>query len=129
MINNQVVTSWFPDRERAGAIGFYVSGQFIGLAFLQPLLLWLVVTDGWRAVFYTTGLGGILWGFVWLTYYRGPRESKRVNAAELELIESGGGLVDLGSAPPTNKPSSAGPIWAPYSGIASCGASISASSR
>jgi len=34
MINNQVVTSWFPDRERAGAIGFYVSGQFIGLAFL-----------------------------------------------------------------------------------------------
>ena len=23
-INNQVVTSWFPDRERAGAIGFYL---------------------------------------------------------------------------------------------------------
>ncbi len=42
MINNQVVTSWFPDRERGGAIGFYISGQFIGLAFLQPLLVWLV---------------------------------------------------------------------------------------
>jgi len=98
-INNQVVTSWFPDRERAGAIGFYVSGQFIGLAFLQPLLLWLVVTDGWRAVFFTTGVGGMLWGLVWLAYYRGPRESHRVNKAELELIETGGGLVDLGSAP------------------------------
>ena len=34
-INNQVVTSWFPDRERAGAIGFYTSGQFVGLAFIS----------------------------------------------------------------------------------------------
>src|SRR4051812_15105350 len=98
MINNQVVTSWFPDRERAGAIGFYVSGQFIGLAFFQPLLLWLVVAHGWRAGFFTTGIGGGLWGLVWLAHYRGPRHSRHVNPAELELIETGGGLVDLGSA-------------------------------
>ena len=37
-INNMVVSSWFPDRERAGAIGFYTSAQFLGLAFLTPLL-------------------------------------------------------------------------------------------
>src|SRR5689334_25069876 len=103
MINNQVVTSWFPDRERAGAIGFYVSGQFIGLAFLQPLLLWLVVTDGWRAVFYTTGFGGMLWGVVWWLFYRNPRES-RANQAEVELIESGGGMVDLGSGSKQKRP-------------------------
>src|ERR1700759_2165209 len=60
MINNQVVTSWFPDRERGGAIGFYISGQFIGLAFLQPLLVWLVANHGWRSVFFTTGIGGAL---------------------------------------------------------------------
>jgi ACS family D-galactonate transporter-like MFS transporter len=64
-INNQVVTSWFPDRERAGAIGFYTSAQFIGLAFLQPLLLNLELVHGWRSVFFTTGLGGMLWGVVW----------------------------------------------------------------
>ncbi len=98
MINNLVVTSWFPDRERGGAVGFYISGQFIGLAFLQPLLVWLVVTHGWRSVFFTTGIGGALWGLVWLIAYRTPRESKRANAAEIELIETGGGLVDLGSA-------------------------------
>jgi len=98
MINNQVVTSWFPDRERAGAIGFYTSGQFIGLAFLQPLLAWLVVEHGWRAVFFTTGIGGMFWGLIWVFAYRTPRESKRANAAEIELIEAGGGLVDLGSA-------------------------------
>jgi MFS transporter, ACS family, D-galactonate transporter len=98
MINNQVVTSWFPDRERGGAIGFYISGQFIGLAFLQPLLVWLVAEHGWRAVFFTTGFGGVAWGVIWWLTYRTPRESKRVNAAEIELIETGGGLVDLGSA-------------------------------
>jgi ACS family D-galactonate transporter-like MFS transporter len=97
MINNQVVTSWFPDRERAGAIGFYTSGQFIGLAFLQPLLVWLVAEHGWRAVFFTTGIGGMFWGLFWWLTYRSPRESGRANAAEIELIERGGGLVDLGS--------------------------------
>jgi ACS family D-galactonate transporter-like MFS transporter len=98
MINNQVVTSWFPDRERAGAIGFYTSGQFIGLAFLQPLLVWLVAEHGWRAVFFTTGIGGMFWGLIWWVTYRTPRESGRANAAEIALIEAGGGLVDLGSA-------------------------------
>jgi ACS family D-galactonate transporter-like MFS transporter len=98
MINNQVVTSWFPDRERGGAIGFYISGQFIGLAFLQPLLVWLVANHGWRSVFFTTGIGGMLWGLVWLLIYRSPRASKSTNEAEIALIEAGGGLVDLGTA-------------------------------
>jgi ACS family D-galactonate transporter-like MFS transporter len=95
MINNQVATSWFPDRERAGAISFYISAQFIGLALLQPLLVWLMAAHGWRTVFYATGLGGILWGLIWLWAYRAPRE--RANAAEIALIETGGGLVDLGA--------------------------------
>jgi ACS family D-galactonate transporter-like MFS transporter len=97
-INNMVVSSWFPDRERAGAIGFYTSGQFVGLAFLTPLLLILQANYGWRAVFYTTGVGGIVWGLFWLWAYRTPRESKLANAAEIAEIEAGGALVDLGSA-------------------------------
>jgi len=40
-INSRVVTTWFPERERATAIGFYTSGQFVGLAFLTPVLAWL----------------------------------------------------------------------------------------
>lgn len=96
-INNMVVSSWFPDRERAGAIGFYTSGQFVGLAFLTPLLLMLQASHGWRAVFFTTGIGGAVWGLIWLMAYRTPRES-RANAAEISYIEQGGALVDLGSA-------------------------------
>ena len=37
-INNRIVTTWFPDHERATAIATYTSGQFLGLAFLTPLL-------------------------------------------------------------------------------------------
>lgn len=37
-INSRVVPTWFPERERATAVGFYTSGQFVGLAFLFPLL-------------------------------------------------------------------------------------------
>jgi MFS transporter, ACS family, D-galactonate transporter len=98
MINNMVVSSWFPDRERAGAIGFYTSGQFVGLAFLTPLLLLLQTRFGWRAVFFTTGVGGLVWGLIWLWAYRTPRESKRANAAEIAAIQAGGALVELGSA-------------------------------
>lgn len=97
MINNMVVSSWFPDRERAGAIGFYTSGQFVGLAFLTPLLLLLQTHYGWRAVFYTTGVGGLVWGLIWLWAYRTPRESGRANAAEIAEIEAGGALTELGS--------------------------------
>ena len=96
-INNRVVSSWFPDRERAGAIGFYTSGQFVGLAFLTPLLLLLQSSHGWRAVFFTTGVGGLVWGVIWLIAYRTPRES-RANAGEIAYLEQGGALVDLGSA-------------------------------
>ena len=32
-MNNRMVTSWFPDNERASAIAVYTSGQFVGLAF------------------------------------------------------------------------------------------------
>src|ERR1700712_4193897 len=49
-INNRVVTTWFPERERAGAIGFYTSGQFVGLAFLTPVLAWIQARIGWHMV-------------------------------------------------------------------------------
>jgi MFS transporter, ACS family, D-galactonate transporter len=94
-INNRVVTTWFPERERATAIGFYTSGQFVGIAFLTPVLVWIQTTVGWHAVFVATGMIGIAWSLTWYALYREPRESGRTNAAETELIRVGGGLVDL----------------------------------
>ncbi|WP_417284640.1 MFS transporter [Comamonas sp.] len=95
-INNRVVTAWFPERERATAIGFYTSGQFVGLAFLTPVLSWLQHSHGWHIVFVVTGTAGIVWGVIWWLIYREPRDFKGANAAEIEHIRAGGGLVDLG---------------------------------
>ncbi|MDR3436576.1 MFS transporter, partial [Telmatospirillum sp.] len=94
-INNRVVTTWFPERERATAIGFYTSGQFVGLAFLTPVLAYLQTNYGWKTVFLVTGTIGIAWAAVWYTVYRDPKAFKGANEAEIEVIRNGGGLVDL----------------------------------
>lgn len=94
-INNRIVTTWFPERERATAIGFYTSGQFVGLAFLTPVLVWIQTRLGWHMVFVATGVVGVVWGMVWYALYRQPHEFPGTNAAEVDLIRRGGGLVDL----------------------------------
>lgn len=94
-INNRVVTTWFPERERATAIGVYTSGQYVGIAFLTPALVWIQARLGWHMVFVATGVLGVVWALLWYTLYRQPHEHMATNAAEIELIRSGGGLVDL----------------------------------
>lgn len=94
-INNRVVTSWFPDNERATAIAVYTCGQFLGLALITPVLVALQHYLGWRGLFVVTGLAGIIWGLVWYRFYRNPTEHKAVNEAELEHIETGGGLIHM----------------------------------
>jgi ACS family D-galactonate transporter-like MFS transporter len=99
-INNRVATAWYPERERASVIGFYTSGQFIGLALLTPLLSWLQSAISWHWVFIVTGAVGMIWSVAWYSGYREPRES-RANTAEIEHIRDGGGLVDLADSRPT----------------------------
>lgn len=96
-INNKVVTAWFPERERATAIGIYTSAQFIGVALLSPLLLWLQHATSWHWVFVVTGGLGAVWGLIWFAVYRNPLDSRRANEAEINFIRDGGGLVALGS--------------------------------
>jgi ACS family D-galactonate transporter-like MFS transporter len=94
-INNRVVATWFGENERAGAIGFYTSGQFVGLAFLTPLLSWVDVSFGWRAVFGFTGVVGLVWAILWFCFYRDPKDFRGVNQAEIDWIGSHGGIPDL----------------------------------
>ncbi|HWH63572.1 MAG TPA: MFS transporter [Ginsengibacter sp.] len=93
-MNNRIVTSWFPESERASAIGIYTSGQFIGLAFLTPVLTYIQVYAGWRGLFYISGIIGVLWGISWYFFYRPPLQHKKINEAELDYIEKGGGILN-----------------------------------
>ncbi len=96
-IINQCTTAWFPDRERAGATGIYISAQFFGIAFLTPILFLIQDLFGWRYIFFFTGGLGVAWGLVWFLVYRSPRLFRGANAGEIAHIEAGGALVDLGT--------------------------------
>ena len=92
--NSRVVATWFPQSERAFATGVYTVGEYVGLAFLSPVMFWLLAHYGWRSLFVTCGAIGFAFAAVWLSRYREPSEHKGVNAAELELIAAGGGVID-----------------------------------
>ena len=97
--NSRVVAAWFPDRERATATSVYTAGEFIGLAFLTPVLFWVLENYGWQEIFYITGIIGVIVSLFWHHLYRDPAEYKGVNEAELAYIREGGGLAEkVGSA-------------------------------
>ncbi|HEY2607184.1 MFS transporter [Paraburkholderia sp. RL18-103-BIB-C] len=92
--NSRVVAVWFPQSERARATGVYTFAEYVGLAFLSPLLFWLQQEYGWRALFGIVGTVGVVFAWVWLARFHEPHLSKRANAAELDYIAVGGGVVD-----------------------------------
>ena len=98
-MNNKIVSTWFPEKERASAIAVYTSGQFIGLAFLTPVLVTIQNWLGWRGMFILSGLVGIVWALIWYFFYKAPDEDKTISEEELNLIKDGGGIVDTKSKP------------------------------
>jgi ACS family D-galactonate transporter-like MFS transporter len=98
--NSRVLSTWFPQHERARATGAYSIGQYFGLAFLSPLLFLIVETLGWRALFIIAGVAGVVFALLWIRLYREPHESRHANRAELAYIEAGGGLGCTGPATP-----------------------------
>lgn len=90
--NSRIVSTWFPQAERATATGVYTVGEYVGLAFLSPVLFWIIGAFGWRSLFVIVGVVGIGFGLVWWSLYREPTDSRAVNQAELDHIAAGGGL-------------------------------------
>ncbi len=82
-------SEWFPQKERAYAIGWVNSATTIGVILTAPTL-WLFMTFfgfGWRETFFITGVFGIVLLALWLYLYSNPRESGKVSDAELAWIE------------------------------------------
>jgi ACS family hexuronate transporter-like MFS transporter len=81
------VALWFPQKERAFAVGLFNAGSNVG-AIAAPLLCFaLVPLVGWRWTFILTGIFGLLWLVAWLALYRdNPARHARVGGAELAHI-------------------------------------------
>lgn len=86
----KTVAEWFPQKERALAVGIFNSGTNVG-SILAPLVVpWLAVVYGWQWAFILTGLIGFIWLILWLTTYRKPEEHPKLSAAELAYIQQDG---------------------------------------
>lgn len=83
-------SEWFPQKERAYAIGWVNSATTIGVILTAPTL-WVFMTwlgFDWRETFIYSGLLGVLLLGVWLWWYSNPREKVgQVSEAELAWIE------------------------------------------
>lgn len=84
---------WLSPRERGRAFGLALMTAALGGALTQPLVVQLLERMHWRHTFPIFGMVGCVWAVAWFWWFRDdPRDHKRVNAAELELVG--------GAAPP-----------------------------
>ncbi|MED3726431.1 MFS transporter [Priestia filamentosa] len=93
--NSRMATMWFPQKERGSATAIYNSAQYFGLALFTPVLTWILHSFGWHHVFIWAGLAGVILAVFWFGVVRNPKDHPRVNKAELEYIQDGGGLANI----------------------------------
>jgi MFS transporter, ACS family, hexuronate transporter len=82
-------SEWFPQKERAYAIGWVNSATTVGVILTAPIVAMFMVSLGldWRDTFIYTGLFGVALLILWRWLYSAPRESGKVSEAELAWIE------------------------------------------
>jgi ACS family hexuronate transporter-like MFS transporter len=84
----KAVSEWFPQKERALAVGVFNAGSNIG-AIVTPLVVpAITLAWGWRAAFVVTGAVTFVWLIAWLAMYRSPGAHPKLSAAELAYIRS-----------------------------------------
>jgi len=62
----KVLNTLFPSRDRGLPSGFFDSGTRLGLALGAPVVAWLMVRFGWRAMFFLVGYLALAWLPLWL---------------------------------------------------------------
>lgn len=68
----RALRSWFRQEDRGLAISIAFSGASLGPAIAPPVLTWLMLGWGWRAMFITVGIAGVALAFIWWSLYRDP---------------------------------------------------------
>ena len=84
----KAVSEWFPQKERALAVGIFNAGSNVG-AIVTPLVVpAITLAWGWRAAFVVTGAATFVWLIAWLLTYRNPDAHPKLSAAEMAYIRS-----------------------------------------
>ena len=67
----RVVAEWIEPRERSTAMGLINAGTAIGSLLAPPIIGFILLRSGWRAVFIASGCAGLCWVVWWAVSYRG----------------------------------------------------------
>jgi sugar phosphate permease len=87
---SKAVSAWFPVAEVGRANGVQLASTAIGAAVAPLFVVTMIVTWGWREVFYALFLPGVvLAAIVWHFIRNTPAESARVTSSELLDYETG----------------------------------------
>lgn len=86
---SKITTQWFPRSERGQAAGIWDSGSKWGSAIAPPVLTFLALFFGWRAMFLTIGVAGLILVACFWAFYRSPENSKRLSEEEFAHIKAG----------------------------------------
>ena len=86
----RAVAEWFPEKDRALAIGIFNGGANMG-TIIAPLVIPVLVLsfDSWKAGFLWTLPISLIWMMLWLSFFKVPDKSGYVSEQELRYIESG----------------------------------------
>ncbi|MEI7228373.1 MFS transporter [Pectobacterium carotovorum] len=83
------INSWFPKKEKATATGVYIAATMFAPILVPPLAVWIAVTWGWRWVFFSFAIPGVIAAIAWYLLVKSkPSESRFVSEAELDYINS-----------------------------------------
>ncbi len=104
---------WVPAGERSRVMGFILSGISVGNIIAFPLATWIMLTLGWRYVFYVFSLFGFIWCAFWsrLAANR-PEEHRTISAAELAYIQANRPPVASAKSVPWKDLLTRAPVWA-----------------
>ncbi|QGY00855.1 MFS transporter [Methylobacterium mesophilicum SR1.6/6] len=107
----RIIAAWFPSAERGKAGAIFNSAQYVALVIFTPLMGFLDHRFGWEHIFSVMGVVGFVFAVAWAIFYYAPSEHPRISKSELELIQSGGGLIELSSKAQTTSPGHTGPSF------------------
>ncbi|REF88968.1 sugar phosphate permease [Methylovirgula ligni] len=72
---SRVCTDWYALDERALPIAIFNSSSGLAPALAPPLLTWLMLSFGWRTMFFIAGAAGFVIAILWTRFYRAPHSA------------------------------------------------------
>ena len=85
----QSVRNLFPQRSRGRATAIMSMSQTLGLAVAPPVLTWMILRSGWRAMFAILGVAGLVVAGAWIVLHRTAHPVEELDAASTPLSSTG----------------------------------------